>query len=140
MNADRDENEVWLVVQEWAAVADLDKRAITACLAANPALVEIAAFHCQQAAEKLLKAFCVVANQSFRKTHDLEELAAHVKTRFPQFADLIASTEAWADWNIAYRYPGEEFQSPLPSMLELEQAVVTLERLAASLQSLRSTR
>jgi hypothetical protein len=40
----------------------------------NPPLLDVAAFHCQQAAEKLLKGFLVHASVDFGKMHDLEKL------------------------------------------------------------------
>ena len=41
-----------------------------------PPLIEDALFHCQQAAEKAMKAFLTAHDTAFRKTHDLDELAA----------------------------------------------------------------
>ena len=41
----------------------------------HPGPIEIICFHCQQAAEKYLKAFLVWNDQEPSKTHDLIELA-----------------------------------------------------------------
>jgi HEPN domain-containing protein len=40
-------------------------------MASDPPLPEIAAFHCQQAVEKLLKGFLVLGGINFRRTHEL---------------------------------------------------------------------
>ena len=56
------------------SVAGSDQRAARICLAADPPLPGVAAYHCQQAIEKLLKGFLVRSNTDFGKTHDLDEL------------------------------------------------------------------
>jgi HEPN domain-containing protein len=78
MSGSRDDAAIWAVVGEWIRSAELDRRAMAACLALDPPVPEVAAFHCQQAAEKLLKGFLVLAQRRFRRTHDLEELGGIV--------------------------------------------------------------
>jgi hypothetical protein len=46
----------WEAVEEWLAKADSDRRAAELLIAAGQPLPGVAAFHCQQALEKLLKA------------------------------------------------------------------------------------
>ena len=57
-------------------VADRDIRSAEACLAGADPIPEAAAYHCQQAAEKLIKGLLVLARTPFRKTHDMEVLRA----------------------------------------------------------------
>ena len=64
----------WEEAATWLSAARLDRDAAIACLAAKPPLALPAAFHCQQAAEKLMKGFLVLAAQPFRRTHDMAEL------------------------------------------------------------------
>jgi len=61
-------------VKEWLAKVLLDLRGAQIDLEARPPLPEDTLFHCQQAVEKLLKAFLVWHDRTFRKTHSLEEL------------------------------------------------------------------
>ncbi len=70
----------------WFERADHDLRAVRVCLAASDFLPDIAAYHCQQAAEKLIKGVLVLAGVSFRKTHDLDELADLAAAHFPSLA------------------------------------------------------
>lgn len=63
-------------IQAWFTKAANDIRGAEVDLAANPPLVEDALFHCQQAAEKAMKAFLASHDTIFRKTHDLDELAS----------------------------------------------------------------
>ena len=65
--------------QAWLRKADDDVRSAQVDLAADPPLIEDALFHCQQAAEKAAKAFLTAHDTIFRKTHDLDELAAALR-------------------------------------------------------------
>src|SRR6266853_1004857 len=73
------------------AVADIDRQTVAACMAAEPPLRASAAFHCQQAVEKLLKGFLVLAAKRFRKTHSLAQLGAAAQASFPEIAELVAA-------------------------------------------------
>ena len=123
-------------VLQWMAVAQIDRDAAEMCLAAFPT---VAAFHCQQAAEKLLKGFLVRANVDFRKTHDLKELGQAAAARFPELAPIVRKLERWTVWSFAYRYPAETVPDPPPpSIAELNAALETIDRLAAVLRALKS--
>jgi HEPN domain-containing protein len=63
--------EIWQEVLAWLRVARSDQRVARICIAVDPPARDVAAFHCQQAAEKLLKGFLVLASIDFGKTHDL---------------------------------------------------------------------
>ncbi len=65
----------------WFLKAAADLRAAECDLAATPPLLEDAAFHCQQAAEKALKGFLTWHSVPFRKTHSLEEIGGHLGGR-----------------------------------------------------------
>lgn len=122
-------------VEEWIAVAESDRLTALACLAAIPPL-PTAAFHCQQAAEKLLKGYLVHADVTFGKTHDLGELGDAVVARFPDLAESIGLMGKWTVWNVAYRYPMDGIPEPEPSPDELRQALRIIDGLAARLRSL----
>jgi HEPN domain-containing protein len=136
MSGNRDDAAIWAVVGEWIRSAELDRRAMAACLALDPPVPEVAAFHCQQAAEKILKGFLVLAQQRFRRTHDLEELGGQVKQLFPAVAGLVDQAASWTSWNIAYRYPGEEAGQPSPSSEQLAQASQVVALMATALSGL----
>jgi HEPN domain-containing protein len=58
----------------WLRRAAADLRGADIDLVADPPLIGDAVFHCQQAAEKALKAFLAWHDLPFRKTHDLGEI------------------------------------------------------------------
>jgi predicted nucleotidyltransferase/HEPN domain-containing protein len=131
-----DRHARWEVVERWLAIAELDRQTVTACMAADPPLRASAAFHCQQAVEKLLKGFLVLAAKRFRKTHSLAQLGAAVQASFPELAGLVTAVEEWTVWAVAYRYPLEEGPDDAkPDDEELRRALATIDTLASLLRA-----
>ena len=126
----------WQAVERWLRVAERDRQAVLLCLGAAPPLPGIAAFHCQQAAEKLLKGFHVLVGKRFRKTHSLEDLGAAAQASFPDIADLVTAVRAWSSWVGVCRYPSSDGAAePEPDQDELRRAVEVIDELAARLRS-----
>jgi HEPN domain-containing protein len=69
-----DQTDVWRELLGWLRVAENDRRAARICVDADPPLLDVAAFHTQQAAENLLKGFLILASIDFGKTHDPREV------------------------------------------------------------------
>lgn len=93
-------------VQAWLAKADNDLRGVAVDLAADPPLVEDALFHCQQAAEKAMKAFLTAHDTSFRKTHDLDELASACEQIDASLKDALNPARDLTVFAWEFRYPG----------------------------------
>jgi HEPN domain-containing protein/predicted nucleotidyltransferase len=125
----------WEAVERWLGVADADRKAVAFCMAAEPPLRSIAAFHCQQAVEKLLKGFLTLAGKRSRKTHSLSQLGAAAQASFPELAELVAAVDNWSSWVADFRYPGDPV--PEPDDAELRRALDAIDRLAAQLRSHR---
>ena len=64
-------------------------------------------FHCQQCAEKYLKAVLQVNNKHIPKMHFLLELKALLTKFDPSYELLRADLETLEDYSVRYRYPGE---------------------------------
>jgi len=62
--------------REWLRKAASDIRSADHLFAASPPILDTTLFHCQQAAEKTLKAFLAWHDVPFAKTHDIEDLRA----------------------------------------------------------------
>jgi HEPN domain-containing protein len=133
-----DPQDIWSTVEQWIAHARSDRRAADACLNAHPPLLDAASFHCQQAAEKLLKAALVWAEVPFRKTHDLVELGTAVAGIHPFLTGVVAIVEPWTTWNIAYRYPGDDVHDSLPSPEVILTALGVIDDLITAIQGLRN--
>src|SRR5689334_2046893 len=91
----------------WLAVVDDDLRQVVNNLRGPMPSLSGAAYHCQQAAEKLVKAVLVRAGLSFPKTHDIAALVGlppddhRLKRKLESFSELTP-------YGVAYRYPAED--------------------------------
>ena len=91
----------------WLRKAALDLSAAEHDLTASPPLLADAVFHCQQVAEKTLKAFLMWHNTPFRKTHSLEEIGEQCLDLDPTLQDLINRAVPLTEYAWKFRYPGE---------------------------------
>lgn len=135
MNAP-DPGELWEEVVGWLRVARADPRMARIGLMPDPPLCGAAAFHCQQAADKLLKGCLVLGPVDFGKTHDLDRPGRSVLARFPHLGPMVTPLRPWTAWSVAYRYPGEAGVEPKPSVAELSAALDLIVRLEAALCAL----
>jgi HEPN domain-containing protein len=127
--------DIWQEVLAWLRVADSDQRAARVCMISDPPVHNAAAFHCHQAAEKLLKGFLVHASIDLGKTHDLGRLGRVVASHFPSVAPLVTAIDDWTAWRIAYCYPDLAEPQPEPSAEGLAHALDLISRLARALRS-----
>jgi HEPN domain-containing protein len=126
----------WEAVDDWLAVAEEDRRVAAACITMDPPLRGVAAFHCQQAVEKLLKGFLTLAGKRSRKTHSLAQLGAAAEANFPGIAELVAAAKGWNSWAVDFRYPSQRGRAkPPPDDDELRRALVVIDALAAQLRA-----
>ncbi len=129
---DPDDLARWHRVEAWMLHAWDDARIARGCLGLDPPALGGAAYHCQQAAEKLLKAFLVSGGTDFPRTHDLDTLVQAVLPRFPTLQSLLAPLGAWTTWGVAYRYPGEDEPEPEPGADDLRSALDLVAQLDAA--------
>jgi HEPN domain-containing protein len=122
--------------REWLEIAATDRRGAAVMLDADPPLIAPAAYHCQQAAEKVLKSLLVGAGIFFRHTHDLDALGKLVAARHPALVRLVEPLAGWSRWAVAYRYPAESGPEPEPSIAELRAALEDIDRLAVEARQL----
>jgi len=99
-------------VQAWLRKADNDLRSAQVDLAADPPLIEDALFHCRQAAEKAAKAFLTAHDTTFRKTHDLDELAAACEGIDASSNVALDPARDLTVFAWAFRYPGSDEAPP----------------------------
>ena len=67
-----------------------------------------ACFHCQQSAEKYLKARLEEAGIRFQKTHDLDKLLQYLLPVEPLWAALLPALLRLNRYAVECRYPGNE--------------------------------
>jgi HEPN domain-containing protein len=116
----------------WLAKTRQDLRRVEILLAAGPPDVEGALFHCQQAAEKALKAFLIWHDVRFRRVHDLEEIGKQCVEVDLTLGSLTERAETLSEYATRFRYPGasyeprlEEGQAALALAREVTEAILT---------------
>lgn len=105
----------------WLRKAAEDLRTAQHDLAASPPILADAAFHCQQAVEKSLKAFLMWHGTPFRKTHSLEELGEQCLDLEATLRDLVDRAVPLTEYAWRFRYPGEPEE---PSFQETQEALL----------------
>lgn len=105
----------------WLQKSGSDLAAAELCLAAGKAL-DAACFHCQQAAEKSLKAWLVVHETAFPFVHDLGKLltlCAQVNPDFERVRELALTLNPFA---VEMRYDAEFWPAPSDAAEALKAA------------------
>jgi len=93
----------------WIAKAEADfEAAKTLFLSHKKGMPDLVCYHCQQSAEKYLKAYLTYRRIKYPKTHDLEKLLDLV-VAFDPLADAIREANRFLNpYSITVRYPGDE--------------------------------
>ena len=111
-------DEVTEEADAWLSRGRNDLRAAGILLAADPPLPGDAAFHCQQATEKALKALLTLHRHPFPKTHDLGMLAAPCLEYEPGLHDLLRTAAPLTEYAWRFRYPGDLFAPPVDEVVD----------------------
>ena len=120
-----------LRTKAWLSRARSDLRlARIAAAAAEPPL-DSAIYHCQQAAEKAVKAFLHDHEATVQRTHDIARLAREASTFDPRFGNFAADAQLLTPLITAYRYPDEAEWEPLPepTRVEFDSALTAAQRI-----------
>lgn len=91
---------------EWVAKAEEDYSVARGLLRRRRVPASSICFHCQQAAEKLIKAVLQENGIPFGRTHDLEELARAGSQTVTPLSLLSDDLKLLSDYAVRYRYPG----------------------------------
>ena len=97
----------------WLAKATQDLRRVEILLAAEPADVEGALFHSQQAAEKAIKGFLTWHDVPFRRVHEIDEIGKQCVGVDSSLADLMGRADALTKYAWRFRYPGAVYEPTL---------------------------
>ena len=98
------------LVKEWLKLADDDLRLAGLTMKDAEPVHWAAAFHCQQAAEKSLKAFLAYNEYHVEKTHDIEFLVKLCTKILPQMEQFIESGAVLSEYAVDPRYPVAKFE------------------------------
>jgi HEPN domain-containing protein len=95
-------------VQEWLQFAEDDLfTARHMFYDVYPKKVNIVSWHCQQCAEKSLKAFIISHNLEFSHIHDLAALCLNCMEYDASFAEILTLCKSLNPYGVVTRYPNE---------------------------------
>lgn len=93
------------LVGKWIKKADNDLLTAERELSFEDPITQTICFHCQQAAEKYLKAFLVHHQIYFPRTHKIMELLQLCATVDSSFPDQLQDADNLTDYAVEIRYP-----------------------------------
>lgn len=129
-------NKKTKLYQEWLERAADDASAITAILNED-ASPNTACFLAQQMSEKILKGLLAYEDQKIPKTHDLLELAAIVRDRYPRIDELIKpGLQTLNKYYISTRYPGDYPDFTRADAESALEAAVAVRQFAESIKAI----
>lgn len=91
--------------QAWLKKAASDLRMAELALSAQPPIIDGGAYHCQQLAEKSIKAALVYHDVKFGRTHDLGALSQKLLPFYPNLEEALKRCVKLTDYAIVARYP-----------------------------------
>jgi HEPN domain-containing protein len=95
------------LTKEWVAKAEADLAAVKRLRKAKPPLHDIRCFHCQQAAEKYLKALLQELGLDVPHTHELAKLLVPLLAHAADLKSLRRAMLSLERYAVDYRYPGK---------------------------------
>ena len=95
------------LTKEWVAKAEADFRVADTLHQARPPVHDARCFHCQQSAEKYLKALSEELGLTIPRTHNLEDLLSLLLPHHPGLRSLRRGLIFLTDFAVETRYPGE---------------------------------
>lgn len=114
--------------RRWLEKAEHDLLAAKVLLHEMPALTDAICFHCQQAAEKSLKAYLVFHDRHVPKIHDLSSLVSECGRIDGSFHTLNDALADLTEYAVDSRYATAAGEIPL---LEAQEAFASAEKCMA---------
>ena len=110
------------LVRSWLTKAASDLRSARLLGAAEEAPLDTAIYHCQQTAEKAVKAFLVHSGITPEKTHDIRKLTLEAIAHEPRFNELMDMAAALTPYAWEFRYP-DDLSETYPTREEFDEAL-----------------
>lgn len=107
-------------IRQWLIKAEHDLGSARRLLTGEPPYLDTAVYHCQQAAEKALKAYLTLKDTPFQKVHDLSVLIEQCIELDNSFEQIGNISEILNPYATAFRYPGDVLE---PELSDAEEAL-----------------
>ena len=120
-------------VRQWLHKADHDLRSSARLMSGDEEpLLDTAVYHCQQAAEKALKAYLTAHGIPFPKIHLLSPLLGFCEDIDSSFSELSDAAELLTPLATEFRYPGDILE---PSASDADEALKLAEKVVRFVMS-----
>lgn len=123
---------------EWVKAAERDREAATLLLQADRQPYEIIGFHCQQCAEKYLKALLIHHGRKPAYVHDLLKLNQEAQDVCVGLADVADACERLTPFGTVTRYPGsimEPSEEHMPLVIQWMNTIRQMVRTCMGLET-----
>lgn len=117
------------LTRSWLVKAKRDLLSAVELADADTPLLDTAAYHCQQAAEKAIKGFLLFHDIRFEKTHDVEVLLSQASAIDSSFTACIVAARILTPLAVEFRYPGDFVEPEEDEYREAFEAAEKLYRL-----------
>jgi HEPN domain-containing protein len=107
-------------IRQWLIKAEHDLGSARRLLTGDPPYLDTAVYHCQQAAEKALKAYLTLKDTPFQKVHDLSVLIDQCIELDNSFEQISSISEILNPYATVFRYPGDVLE---PELSDAEEAL-----------------
>lgn len=119
--------------REWLLDAEEDIECVRVLIARG--IAKHACFHCQQAAEKALKALLLRQAGRIPQTHDLSLLFQTICRADPSFPDHLAALQTLKAYYTLVRYPDARPPgAPMPSLQQAQAALSSVEKVVGDVK------
>ena len=113
------------LVRSWLIKAHRDLLSAHELASAQTPLLDTAAYHCQQAAEKAVKGFLLFNDVRFEKSHDIVLLVSQSIDVDLSFSALIEIARLLTPLAVEFRYPGDYIEPEPEEFMEAYTAAQT---------------
>ena len=110
------------LVMSWFIKAKNDLGSAQLLANSSEPFYDTAIYHCQQAAEKALKASLVYNDIIFDKVHNITKLVELCAKNNSEFKNYLEAAEILTPYATAFRYPGEFFELE-PDEAQVDEAL-----------------
>jgi HEPN domain-containing protein len=110
------------LLRSWLTKAASDLRSARLLGSADDPPLDTAIYHCQQTAEKAVKAFLVSMEISPEKTHDIRKLTLQAAVHEPRFNEVMDMAVALTPYAWEFRYP-DDLAETYPTREEFDEAL-----------------
>ncbi len=118
-----------LLIKEWLHKAGHDIGMAALALEKKPEYTDSICFHCQQAAEKYLKAYLVFLDIPFEKKHSLVYLLDLINEKEHISDEVYDQLEQLEGYAVEIRYPDDWFEPSLEDAKEALEIAKNIENL-----------